>query len=182
MAVQFAVAYSSHVSGFGVFAGGPYYCAQDSFTNALSDCMSSSFLLDVNQLVSDTQSAASAGLIDPLSNLANMVFFLYSGTADYTVNPTVVQALQQQLQLFGVNNITTQFTINSGHCIPTLNYGGGCSGTQSPFLNDWFEKNEIAFSVLLCVRSDCDDLPCSCFRFAVAAAADAVDTMELAQC
>jgi hypothetical protein len=53
------------------------------------------------------------------------------------VNPGVVAALQQQLLGLGVpsSNIVTEFTIGSGHCIPTLNFGTSCSTTASPFLN-----------------------------------------------
>jgi poly(3-hydroxybutyrate) depolymerase len=36
MAVQLHVAYSSLFKGVGVVAGGPYYCAQDQFTSALT--------------------------------------------------------------------------------------------------------------------------------------------------
>lgn len=136
MAVQFGVAFSKHVIGTGVMAGGPFYCAQDSLTDALSDCMSTAVLLNVAALVQDTQSAAQQGLIDPLSNLG--LFYLYSGTADYTVAPAVVQALGSQLSQLGVPaaNIATQYSIASGHCVPTLNYGVTCSSTQSPFINN----------------------------------------------
>src|SRR5437764_14467225 len=36
MAVQFGVSWSSVVKGVGVIAGGPYYCAQGTATDALS--------------------------------------------------------------------------------------------------------------------------------------------------
>jgi len=97
--------------------------------------MSVPSLLDVSALIADAQAAASNGDIDSLSNVG--LWYLYSGTADYTVNPGVVKALEQQLQGLGVpsSNIATEFTIASGHCIPTLNFGTSCGMTASPFLN-----------------------------------------------
>jgi hypothetical protein len=67
--VQFGVAYSDHVTGTGVFAGGPYWCSQGSISNALTGCMSVPSLLDVSALISDAQSAAQSGDIDSLSNV-----------------------------------------------------------------------------------------------------------------
>ena len=37
MAVQMHVAFSSHIHGVAVFAGGPFYCAQDSELDALGE-------------------------------------------------------------------------------------------------------------------------------------------------
>ena len=39
MANQFHIAYSSLVGGAGIFAGGPYYCAQGNVQIALTNCM-----------------------------------------------------------------------------------------------------------------------------------------------
>ncbi len=38
MAVQFDVAYSSHLKGAGIIAGGPYYCAQGDVDTATTVC------------------------------------------------------------------------------------------------------------------------------------------------
>lgn len=36
MAVQFAVAFSASISGAGIFAGGPYWCAQDNLVTCVA--------------------------------------------------------------------------------------------------------------------------------------------------
>lgn len=43
MAVQFHVAHSAMVKGAGVIAGGPYFCAQDSFDTATGTCSCTGF-------------------------------------------------------------------------------------------------------------------------------------------
>ena len=32
-------------------------------------------------------------------------------------------------------HVLTEYDINSGHCIPTLDYGVACEKTNSPYLN-----------------------------------------------
>lgn len=39
MAVQVHVAFSSIVNGSGVFAGGPYHCAEGNLVEAMDECM-----------------------------------------------------------------------------------------------------------------------------------------------
>ena len=53
-AVQHAIAYSSEVTGVGVIAGGPYYCAKGSETTALDACMNLPTYIDLQTLYSDT--------------------------------------------------------------------------------------------------------------------------------
>ena len=136
MAVQFGVAFSKYVYGTGVVAGGPFYCAQNSEITALTACMSDPSAIDVSTLVGAAKSAASNGDIDPLSNLG--MFYLYSGLFDFTVSQGVVEALQSQLTGLGVPsaNISTEFYIPSGHCMPTYNYGNTCFMTETPWIND----------------------------------------------
>mmetsp|Transcript_36359 Transcript_36359/g.55832 ORF Transcript_36359/g.55832 Transcript_36359/m.55832 type:complete len:85 (-) Transcript_36359:556-810(-) len=45
MAVQLHVAYSDVFKGAGIFAGGPFYCAQDKEMTALTTCMSSPMMI-----------------------------------------------------------------------------------------------------------------------------------------
>lgn len=135
VAAQFHVAFSSQVNGCGVFAGGPYYCAQDSETTALSQCMSTPFLLSVDKLVDLTKSFESSGDIDSLSNLDNQNVYLYSGTADTVVNPKVVKDLEEMYQKLGSVNITSEYSIDSEHCLPTLDYGSSCTSLGSPYIN-----------------------------------------------
>jgi len=136
VAVQFGIAFSKYVTGTGVLAGGPFYCAQDSEITALTACMSVPSQLSVSTLVQLMQTAAQNGQIDPISNLGK--FYLYSGLFDYTVFTGVVKALQAQLLGVGVAkaNISTEYNVPSGHCVSTDSYGNFCVLTESPWIND----------------------------------------------
>jgi len=136
VSAQFGIAFSKHVTGTAVVAGGPYYCAQDSEVTALTACMSEPSQLSVSALVQAAQTAASNGDIDALSNLGQ--FYLYSGLFDFTVYTGVVTALQSQLTGLGVPsaNISTEFNVPSGHCMPSDSYGNFCVLTESPWINN----------------------------------------------
>ena len=63
--------------------------------------------------------------------------FIYSGLSDTTVYPLVVRSLQAYYSYFiAANNIQTQYSINSEHCIPTLNYGEACGAKGPPYLGN----------------------------------------------
>src|SRR5688572_29606567 len=80
MAVQFHVADSSILRGAGLFAGGPFYCAEGSLNTALTTCMSGSPAPpDAARAVEATKRFAAAGSIDDPSNLARQRVFLFGG-------------------------------------------------------------------------------------------------------
>ena len=135
-AVQYQFAFSTEVAGVGVFAGGPYYCAQDQELDALTACMSLPIEINVQTLESDAQGFSSDGSIDPISTLAQHKVFLFSGQNDNTVNPGVVRALNQMYTDLGVTQITTNFNTQAGHSFPTTNYGNPCGTTQSPYITN----------------------------------------------
>jgi hypothetical protein len=89
-------------------------------------------------LVSAAQSYASNNQIDALSNLARQKYYLYSGTADQTVSTVVVKAVQTVATSLGAqdSNFATQYSLNAGHGVPTLNYGVQCSDSSSPYINN----------------------------------------------
>jgi poly(3-hydroxybutyrate) depolymerase len=138
MAVQMHVAYSATFhTGAGIVAGGPYYCAQDSLATATGPCMAHSSSIPVASLVATTNSWAAAGSIDPVANLAGSKVYLYSGTQDQTV----VQAVMNDLRTYYASfvpaaNIVYKNTLGSGHAMITDDFGGACSGTATPFVND----------------------------------------------
>nr|WP_088958985.1 hypothetical protein [Variovorax sp. HW608] len=138
MAVQLHVAYSATFKrGAGVVAGGPYYCAEGSIVNATGRCMSHSSSIPVSSLVSTTNSWASSGTIDPVSNLANSKVYLYSGTSDNTVVQAVMNDLQTYYQSFvPTANTFYKNNIGSGHAMITDDYGSSCSTTASPYINN----------------------------------------------
>jgi len=132
-AIQYQVAYSSSVVGVAIFAGGPYYCAQDSMLTALESCMTIPNI-DLSNLESDIQNYASQGSIDLPANITRHNVYLYSGSYDFTVVQAVVESLKQMETDLGAKNIQSEFSIGSGHGVPTLSYGVTCAETASPYL------------------------------------------------
>src|ERR1700757_2141981 len=78
MAVQLQVAYSRSIFGTAVFAGGTYFCAQDNLGRWGTVCSTGSGV-PVSSLVNFTNSEASAGQIDPVSNIAGKPIYMFSG-------------------------------------------------------------------------------------------------------
>jgi len=93
------------------------------------------FGLEVQPLIDATQNFYSQGQIDNPANLTRSNVYLYSGTGDTVVYPTVVKALQQYYQNW-VSNVVTEFNIPSEHCLPTTDFGNSCSNLGSPYINN----------------------------------------------
>jgi len=138
MAVQLHVAYSGTFgTGAGIVAGGPFYCAEGSITNATGRCMTHSSSIPVASLVSTTKSWATAGSIDPVANLSRSKVYLWSGTADNTVVPAVMNDLLTWYQSFVPSNqIVYKHDVASGHAMITDDFGSSCGTTASPYINN----------------------------------------------
>mmetsp|Transcript_22184 Transcript_22184/g.48510 ORF Transcript_22184/g.48510 Transcript_22184/m.48510 type:complete len:347 (+) Transcript_22184:99-1139(+) len=138
MAVQLHVAYSSRVRGAGVFAGGPWYCAQGQMTSALVACMSSPMMLNVDTLITATGTAEQNGDIDASKNMQNDKVWIFSGNKDTVVNPQVVKKLEQYYQHFvtALGAIKSDYDIASEHAFPTKDFGSQCSYKGSPYINN----------------------------------------------
>eukprot|EP01113_Clastostelium_recurvatum_P017394 TRINITY_DN2040_c0_g1_i1.p1 TRINITY_DN2040_c0_g1~~TRINITY_DN2040_c0_g1_i1.p1 ORF type:complete len:359 (-),score=86.87 TRINITY_DN2040_c0_g1_i1:13-1065(-) len=139
MAVQFHVAYSSHISGAGVVAGGPYWCAQGDVAIAESACMANPGLISLDELYAATTYAEGLDSIDPTSHLKDDRVWLFSGTRDTIVNPGVMSKLAQYyghyISSSSGGSIVTEFTVEAEHCFPTLAYGDTCIHLGTPFIN-----------------------------------------------
>ena len=138
MAVQFHVAHSARVVGAGVLAGGPYYCAQGSLFTALYNCMaprSWAPLPPVTLLKTEADALAGAGRIDGTHNLARSRVWLFSGTADHTVQAVVVQALRDFYAAYKVQ-LTYVADQPAGHAMVTAHHGAACGTTAPPFIVD----------------------------------------------
>jgi predicted peptidase len=137
MAVQLHVAYSNTFKGVGVVAGGPYYCAENSFFRAIGRCMSKPSEIDVGQLVAITKRWSAEKEIDATTHLKDAKVFIFSGTLDSTVKPGVVDALNSYYGNFvNPKNVTYQNKIPAEHGMVTEQYGAPCSTKASPFLNN----------------------------------------------
>jgi hypothetical protein len=138
MAVQVHVASSAIFNrGAGIVAGGPFYCSEGSANNAVGRCMAHDSGIPVPTLVKITNDWAAGNLIDPVSNLNTSRVYLFSGTADNTVNPAVMTDLQVYYRNFmPAANIVFKNTLAAGHAMITDDFGGSCAATASPFIND----------------------------------------------
>lgn len=137
MAVQLHIAYSNTFKGVGVVAGGPYYCAENSFFKAIGRCMAKPSEIDVGQLVAITKKWSAENEIDSTTHLKNSKVYLFSGSLDSTVKPGVVDALNSYYENFvNPNNITYQNKIPAEHGMVTDQYGSACSTKESPYLNN----------------------------------------------
>jgi poly(3-hydroxybutyrate) depolymerase len=138
MAVQFHVAFSSIMKGAAIFAGGPFSFAQGSIANAYTQCMYPTSAPSVTPFVNLTKQYAAAGTIDDPSNLASQRVFLFGGADDDTVNPVVMDALQTYYATFMSSSSIFYQSRNPGtaHTMPTLDYGGDCDQTVSPWIGD----------------------------------------------
>ena len=138
MAVQLHVAYSvTFKKGAGVVAGGPFYCAEGSVTNATGRCMASPAGIPTSTLVNTTDSWASAGTVDPVANLQNSKVYLFSGTLDSVVKPGVMDALKTYYASFvPAANTVFKKDIAAEHALVTDDYGNACSTKGSPYINN----------------------------------------------
>lgn len=151
MAAQFAVAYSATVSGAGIVAGGPYYCASQPgrfpyiayLNNALTTCMNPGDAQvsppDAAGLLRAAQDFARDRLIDDTGNLQRQRIYLFSGTKDQTVTRPVVEQVARFYQLAGTpaGNIRFADTVAAGHAIITDSLqDSACASTQPPFINN----------------------------------------------
>jgi poly(3-hydroxybutyrate) depolymerase len=137
MAAQLGVAYSSTFqAGFGVFAGGPVDCARaQSYTTCMYNQTPSITAPDAN-----VKSWSGTSNEDSAANLANRKIFLWTGSADTTVGPNVMNQLKSQLSTYATAaNVSYVTTSGAVHTFPTNFSGSGdnsCSSSVSPYISN----------------------------------------------
>ena len=139
MAGQLHIAYSETVSGAGLVAGGPYYCAEGLVTNALKTCMETTLgPPDPARLLAEARALAGQDKIDDLSNLADDKVYIFSGTRDETVLPEVVGTAAEFYRLLGLPKDSIEHVpdVSAGHAMITEDHGNACQTSDSPFIND----------------------------------------------
>jgi len=134
-ATQYQFAHSSTVQGAAIFAGGPYYCAAGVLTNALIRCMNGLGAIPLPTLESYARNQASTGLIDPLTNLANHAVYIFAGTMDNTVKPSIGRSLEQMYRNLGVTDIETKYDLAAAHTFPTPDFGNLCLVSSTPYIS-----------------------------------------------
>jgi poly(3-hydroxybutyrate) depolymerase len=137
MAVQYQVAYSASVTGAGVVAGGPYYCAAGLLLTYSGICMGMLSPPDPYYMVRAAKFFASNGYIDPLSNLQKDRVYVFSGTKDTVVRQSAVNATVAFFKGAGVPNANLVYikTVPSGHALLTPAFGNSCGANEKPFIS-----------------------------------------------
>jgi hypothetical protein len=154
MAVQFATAWSSVITGVGVVAGGPYWCAKadgDDFINAytlpaltaIGPCMQGPPpALNISFAKADAKAAS--GEIDPLLNLGRQKIYLFHGYNDKVVAKSITDATadfyRHYLGAANLGNLYYQTALGAGHSLvvireqPTAGLND-CNANQSPYID-----------------------------------------------
>ncbi|HXH01988.1 MAG TPA: PHB depolymerase family esterase [Candidatus Competibacteraceae bacterium] len=153
MAVQLHVAFSRTFMGAGVLAAGVYYCAEgqlyhafkppwstDSnegrcYSNAAAPMPPATHFRDV------AEREAAAGRIDPTAHLAGDRVWIFTGSADPTVNDNPVDRLNDFYAFYTESNnivyLRNPPTVPAGHGFPTPDHGNAqCTATAPPYIND----------------------------------------------
>ena len=146
MAGQFAVAYSSIVSGVGMVAGGPYFCAgepagEGPLHNALTRCMNPAFAgaspPDAQALWNVTRRFALEGLIDDPRNLARQRVYLFNGRRDHILTTAVTDQAKAFYELAGSAEISYVTDNRAGHGMITDRItDNACGSSFQPFFNN----------------------------------------------
>jgi poly(3-hydroxybutyrate) depolymerase len=134
MAVQMHVAFSHLFKGAAIYAGGPYYCAQDSLATALDTCEQDEPAVDVGALESTTASWASQGVIDPVADLKGEPVYLWSGTQDTLVRQPLMDALKSYYENFQANVFQYDNGFDAQHGWESPYGPVSCSQLETPYV------------------------------------------------
>lgn len=135
MADQLHVAYSGTIKGLGVFAGGPYHCAQGSLITAELACMYNIQSRQLSSLEQTARSRSSSGTIDNVAGLAGHPVYVFHGTADTTVNVASSNDLVQFYKDFGAN-VRYDNTTPAAHSWVSPLGPNACGTSYTPYINN----------------------------------------------
>lgn len=136
MATQFHFAHSEWITGIGVIAAGPYYCAQGDIKQALSRCVNSiGEGIPLDKLNEQIALYRSQGKLAPQESFSDDKVWLLHGTEDKKVVAGVNDKLFSQYQTV-VSPDAVRYVNDKpfAHHFPTLDKGGDCKTSASPFL------------------------------------------------
>jgi poly(3-hydroxybutyrate) depolymerase len=135
MADQLHVAYSGTIKGTGVFAGGPYHCAQGSLTTAELACMYNIQSRNLSSLEQTARTRSAQGTIDNVANLSGHRVYVFHGTADTTVSVGSSNDLVQFYKDFGAN-VTYDNTTPAAHSWVSPLGPNACGTSYTPYINN----------------------------------------------
>ncbi|WP_412473354.1 hypothetical protein [Halobacteriovorax sp. YZS-1-1] len=134
---QFHIINSGLVNGAAIFAAGPFYCARGNAITAMKTCMEGKLVSGTSlfsyQYINTLQFS---GLIDPTFNLKDDKVFLFSGVLDKVVHQEVTNELNSLYELLGVKELKYVKDLQVAHTLPTLDQGGECTKSQTPFIGN----------------------------------------------
>jgi poly(3-hydroxybutyrate) depolymerase len=156
MAGQFHIAHSRTVVGAGIVAGGPYGCAESAYADAMPgpgaafinlskamngcmlDAMRSWGVPDPARLAERARSLAQKDRIDAIEGLAEDRVYLFSGSNDRTVLPSIVAAAAEVYEELGIPraNIKLVADLPAGHAFLTRGNGIACGRTGEPYISN----------------------------------------------
>lgn len=142
MAHQVHVAFSDHIAGAAMIAGGPYHCAQDSLEIALGSCMmpADDKKPDVAALVVFARKEAKDGAIAPTSGLAGDKVLILHGRADKTVAESLSDAMAAFYRDITAPSSAAKIMIREDtaraftHTFPTESSGVSCETSTPPYV------------------------------------------------
>jgi poly(3-hydroxybutyrate) depolymerase len=151
MAVQFHTAYSASIMGVGVVAGGPYDCAFADISS-LVDPVGDLVLADAGvqrctnaepvspdgaQSLQKAKLFASFDRIDGVRHLATSRVYIFAGTKDRKVVPTVGAATYGYYRAAGVpaTQMVYVHDVPAGHAFISPDATEDCNRTESPYIN-----------------------------------------------
>ncbi len=154
MAGQFQMAHAKRVIGAALIAGGPYGCSESIFAStmpgtgtailnlskAVNGCMldllGSWGVADPDDLAKKAEERARKDEIDPIADVAKDRIYLFSGTADHTVVPSIVKRAAEFYEKLGVPeaNVTLVSDIPAGHAFVTDDEGSSCGISSEPHI------------------------------------------------
>lgn len=138
MAGQFHIAHANWVSGAGLLAAGPYYCARNSILTALGQCVNKQDEeIPLPELETQLQDWRQQGLADPAGGLKGDRVWLLHGTGDMKVIGAVTDKLARQYESWLDDSALVYIDDQPfSHHFPTLNKGSDCSKSESPFIGN----------------------------------------------
>ena len=151
MTIQLHVSHSSNIKGVAIVAAGPYHCTNASYDQGYDLCAYNDNTLDVTPMIEYANSMSAQGKVDKVSNLANSTVYIYSGSKDELILPTVLQGTYNFYKAFvPTSQITFVNNIPGNHAWPNKINGNPCWYYGSAFSNQCgYDGSGIILTTLL---------------------------------
>ena len=148
MTAQLHLVYSSTISGSGVLAGPPYYCAEDDTVKAARCLFGPAGSIPIEKLLDYLKKCVSAGTADPISNLVNDPVYIYSGLNDPIVSHEVAKLNGKIFESLNTS-IKTNYEMRATHGFATNDFGASCDILDVEYyINNWYVQNENVLNIV----------------------------------